>query len=133
VFNGVRQSLQPGGLFAMDCYLPDPTLYQRDPDRRYEQRHFIDPRTGGALTSWEQGHYDPLTQVHSVIYIYRDHLGVETHAQIDLRMFYPQELAALLDWANFEIVDQWSEFDRTPVEPNSLKLVWLLRPRQGRG
>ncbi|MFT7520649.1 MAG: SAM-dependent methyltransferase [Kiritimatiellia bacterium] len=129
IFDGARRALRPGGHFAMDCYLPDPLLYERDPSRRYEERHFIDPRSGGPLTSWEMGSYDPLTQVHQVVYIYRDHAGVETQATLNLRMFYPQELYALIDWAGFDVVHQWSEFDGSPVEPRSLKLVALLRPR----
>lgn len=122
---GVRRHLLPGGQLALDLYLPDPTLYARDPEARYEPRDFIDPRSGSRLRSWESGWYDTLRQIHHVRYIYRDATGVERTIGLDLRMFYPQEFRALLDWAGFDVVYEASDFDGAPVVEGALK--WVLR------
>lgn len=125
----VRQALRPGGRFVFDCYLPDPTLYARDPTARHDPRDFIDPRSGTALKSWESGWYDPMTQVHHVRYIYQDHTGEEFTVELLLRMFYPQELRALIDWAGFRIVSEAGGFDGRPLTGTSLKLLMVLQPR----
>ncbi|MFK7926809.1 MAG: trans-aconitate 2-methyltransferase [Myxococcota bacterium] len=124
-----RAALTPGGRFAFDCYLPDPTLYARDPDARHDERDFIDPRTGQALRSWESGSYDAMTQVHTVRYIYRDQAGEEFTIELFLRMFYPQELRALIDWAGFRVVHEASGYSGKPLQSTSLKLVMVLEPK----
>jgi len=124
----VRRALVPGGRFALDCYLPDPALYARDPDARHEERAFVDPATGEVLISWEMGRYDPLTQIHEVRYIYRYPSGDERTVRLTLRMFYPQELRALLDWGGFRIVYEAEDFEGTPLHGASLKWVLLLEP-----
>lgn len=129
LFDGVRQSLADGGRFALDMYLPDPTLYARDPEQRFEPRDFVDPRDGQRIRSWESGRYDPLTQVHTVRYIYRREDGSEYDASIHLRMFYPQEFRALLDWAGFEIVAEAGDFHGAPLQADSLKWVLVMRAR----
>ena len=129
LLDGVRRALQPGGRFVLDCYLPDPALYARDPQQRYEPRDFIDPRSGGRLQTWETGWYDALAQVHHVVYIYRDAAGNESRVQLDLRMFYPQELLALLDWGGFRVLSQHEDFRGTPLTASSLKWVGVLEPK----
>lgn len=129
LLQGVRGALAPGGRFVLDCYLPDPQLYARDRDKRYEPRDFIDPRTGGRLQTWEAGWYDPLQQVHHVVYIYRDSAGAESRVRLDLRMFYPQELLALLDWGGFRVLSQHEDFRGSPLCATSLKWVGVLEAR----
>lgn len=128
LLDGVRRALAPGGRFAMDCYLPDPALYARDPEARHEERLFVDPSTGDKLISWEMGRYDPLTQIHEVRYIYRYPSGDERTVTLRLRMFYPQELRALFDWGGFRIVAEAEDFEGSPLSATSLKLVLLLEP-----
>jgi len=129
LLRGVRERLAPDGRLILDLYLPDPSLYQREPGQRYEPRDFIDPRTGTHLRSWESGWYDPLTQIHHVRYIYRDAGGHERTVAIDMRMFYPQELRALIEWGGFVIRHQAEDFEGTELQPTSLKWVLELAPR----
>ena len=126
LFEGVHRNLAPGGRFLIDCYLPDPALYRRDPNARYEERIFNHPTTGERLVSWERGWYDPRTQVHHVVYIYQHADGYEHEDQIDFRMYYPQELRALIDWGGFRIIDDAQDFSGTPVSPEALKWVLTL-------
>ena len=126
LFAQVREHLAPGGVFALDCYLPDPVLYARDPEQRYEERVFVDPRTGGPLHTWERGWYDPQTQTNHVVYIYRPASGVEYEVQLDLRMYYPQELRALIELGDLRIVHEAEDFAGTPLGPQSLKWVMVL-------
>jgi len=126
---GIKQVLLPGGTFAMDCYMPDPTLYKRAKGERFEERSFHDPRNSHTLVSWESGWYDDLAQVHHVVYIYRHPDGTEENVALHLRMFYPQELRALLDWAGWDIVHEARDFEGRPLKNSTLKWVLRLVPR----
>lgn len=132
LFDGVRRHLAPGGLFALDCYLPDFSFMVRDPTRRYEVRRCEHPlHPGEEMVSWEHSWYEAQTQIHHVVFVYQRAHGEKLETHLPLRMYYPRELAALIDWAGFEVVHESSDFGIAPVTDKSLKLVLLLRVREG--
>lgn len=126
LFRVVRAHLGPSGVFGMDCYLPDPDLYDRDPGERYEPRIFRRPDNGQTLTSWEQSWYDKGEAVHHVRYIYKDAEGVEEVVQLDLKMWTHAELHDLLAEAGFRVLHEMSDFDGTPMGQGALQSVLVL-------
>ena len=104
-------------------------LYQRDPADTYEHCTLLDPRRGGEMESWERSWYDALHQIHHVVYAYQPRDGPLEEVRLDLRVFYPQELVALLDLSGFAIEDARSDFDGSRLTAASLKAVLHLRPR----
>ncbi len=129
LFATVRAALAPDGRFALDCYQPDIGLYTRDATKRYEERTFTHPRTGETLESWENGWYDSMAQLHHVVYTYKFPDGREERAHLKLRMFWPQELRALIDLSGFEIVEEKGGFDEEPLAADSAKWVLVLKDR----
>ena len=127
LFQCVKTQLTSTGRFVLDCYLPDPVLYQRDPNSRYAQQTMVDPRTNRPMTSWETSWYDALEQVHHVTYVYENDTGGRWEVKLDLRMFYPQELRALIDLSGFKIVSEASDFRGTPLNGQSLKWIMELQ------
>jgi SAM-dependent methyltransferase len=124
----IRALLLPGGQLALDCYLPDMALYDRDPEARYEQRTFTDPRTGGPLDSWEQGWWDADKHVHHVVYTYKHRDGTEEQAHLALRMFELPELRTLLSEQGWQITHEAQDFLGTPLSERPLKWVARARP-----
>lgn len=129
LLDGVQRALAPGGRLALDCYLPDPTLYNRDPNKTYEHIELEDPRTGRPMQSWERSWYDPLRQIHHVIYAYKADQEPLEETQLDLRVFYPQELLGLLDLGGFRPTHMWSDFQGSSLTGGSLKLVAQIERR----
>lgn len=125
----VRSALAPGGIFALDCYLPDLELYDREPDKKFEERIFEDPRTGERLHSWEQGWWDAVTQIHHVVYVYQHEDGSEERAHLQFSMYNLAELRRIFSKAGFEIISEASDFKGAPLEEASLKWVGVLRLR----
>ena len=119
--------LRPGGLLALDCYLPDLELYDRDPNIRYEPRVFQDSRTGHTLHSWEQGWWDAANRVHHVLYVYRHPDGREERTRLRLRMYEQDELRTLISDAGFTLEHQASDFQGGLLTPEALKFVALAR------
>jgi len=126
LLGSARAQLAPDGQFLLDCYLPDPALYQRDPKGRYAEQSIKDPRTYQVLTSWERSWYDALAQVHHVTYVYQGEDGDRWEVNLNLRMFYPQELRALIDLSGFRILSEAADFRGTPLTGDSLKWVMTL-------
>jgi SAM-dependent methyltransferase len=129
LFEAVRRVLLPDGRFFLDCYLPDPELFGRDASARYGETEFSDPGSGERITSWEQSWYDPLEQIHHVVYTYQYPDGQAETVRLDLRVFYPRELLALVDLGGFDVVDAFGGFAREPIRASTTKWVAELAPR----
>lgn len=123
----VRRHMAPGSVFALDCYLPDPSLYSRDPDQRYEERSFTRPDTQEQLVSWERSWYDTDKAVHHVQYIYRHAEGSEHTVQLDLKMWPYDQLHRILAAAGFTVLKEMSDFEGAPMGPGALQSVLVLR------
>lgn len=123
-----KARLAPGGQIALDLYLPDRELYDRDPSRTYEHRVFKDPRTGQPLHTWEQGWWDEENRMHHVVYTYKQRSGIEERAHLHLRMFEREEIHQILSEADLRITHSASDFRDTPLEKKSLKWVLRLMP-----
>jgi SAM-dependent methyltransferase len=119
--------LAPAGRLALDCYLPDRELYDRDPEGRYEAREFVDPTSGAKLLSWEQGWWDAAARVHHVMYVYQWPDGTERRTHLQLRMFELAELLAIFARTGWKVARAAEDFRGTPVGPRALKWVGVLR------
>lgn len=127
VLQSVRDALLPGGLLALDCYLPDPQLYGRNPERKYEHRTFEDPATRETIESWEQGWWDAERSTHNVIYVYRYPDQQEYRSHLKLRMYTVDELRQAVHRSGFQIVREAQDFKGTRVRRNALKWVVTLK------
>lgn len=124
-----KARLKPGGTLALDLYLPDRNLYDRDPNKTYEHRNMRDPRTGARLHTWERGWWDEAERIHHVVYTYRADDGAQRETHLRLRMFERDEIEAALERAGLAIVSSAEDFAGTPLRASSLKWVLVLRVR----
>jgi SAM-dependent methyltransferase len=122
----VRRHLAPRGVFGLDCYLPDPELYHRDPEERYEPRVFLRPDNGETLTSWEQSWFDIAHSVHHVRYTYQRADGTEHQVALDLRMWRREDLHTRLAAAGLHIVHEMADFDGLAMTEDATRTVLVL-------
>jgi SAM-dependent methyltransferase len=121
----VKGRLLPGGKIALDAYLPDRELYDRDPNRTYEHRIFRDPRTGQPLHTWEQGWWDEATYTHHVVYTYKHRDETEERVHLALRMFERDELQEIIESAGLRVISSAQDFKGTA--PTARALKWVLQ------
>jgi hypothetical protein len=50
--------------------------------------------------------------------------------EVEMRCFFPQELAALCSWSGFEIVNRFGDYDERQFASDSPKQILLCRTRQ---
>lgn len=128
VLTAARGWIADDGFLALDCYLPDRTLYSRDPDAKYEFRTFTHPTTGEELESWEQGWWDEAAMVHHVIYTYRHPSGREQRSHLHLRMFERDRLLDAVTRSGWRVAREMSDFTGRPMDAAALKWVAVLAP-----
>lgn len=109
--SSVRAHLAPGGRFVFDVSVPVPEDLARDPTRGYRAPSFVHPRIGERVRYTEFFDYDAFRQILFVSMLFEPVNGGESWVvPLAHRQFYPQELAALLDAAGFDVTMR-SAFD----------------------
>jgi SAM-dependent methyltransferase len=123
-FRCVRQHLARGGRFVVDVFTPSVRFLARDETQSYPIGEYEDPDGGGRIRVTETGEYDAATQVkHSVWHYQRVGTAEHWDVPLKLRMFYPQELDALLEYNGFVIEHKYGDFDYSPFGAASPKQV----------
>jgi SAM-dependent methyltransferase len=118
----VREHLASGGRFIVDAFVPDQKRLARDPNERFFNSEYPDPEGKGTIKVYESNEYDSASQVNKVKFYY--HLPgktEETVEELPMRMFFPQELDALLRYNGFVIEAKFGDYDDTPFSSKSPK------------
>ena len=114
----VREHLADEGRFVVTVFVPDQALLQRRCDEPEVLAEYEDPDGRGRITVTATYEYHPDTQIKHITT--RSRIGdSEESGTLTLRMYYPQELAALLKYNGLEIVERWGDHDRNPFGPDS--------------
>ena len=90
-----------------------PALLRRRCDEPQLFVEYDDPGGGGRVVVTETYEYHPDTQIKHITTHHR--MGdIEELGTLTMRMYYPQELVALLKYNGFRIVNRWGDTDGHP-------------------
>ena len=105
--SAVRHHLESDGRFIVSVFVPSPALLERHSSREELFAEYSDPRTGEKVTVTHTYEYEPDRQVKRIKL--RHHLpsGATVTTDLDMRMYFPQELDALLRYNGFDILHKW--------------------------
>lgn len=121
-FASVRRHLSPSGRFVVDMFSPSLPLLLREPDMHYPITEYA-RSDGKTVAVSETVFYDAATQInHSLWYYQADGEPAEVRP-LDLRIFFPQELDALLTLSGFAIEAKYGGFERSPFTGASRQQV----------
>lgn len=124
----VRSHLADDGIFAIVVFVPNVLTLARDPEGRYPYGQYAGPRGGDVHVSCSN-RYDPATQLNHVTTYTQTGDDEAVEGRLDLRMYYPQELDALLHYNGFVVVERYGSLDREPFGPDAAHQVVLCRKR----
>jgi SAM-dependent methyltransferase len=113
----VRQHLFSDGLFVLDVFVPGIEHLNRDPKRRYPFANYLDDETGETVEVKETYRYEADTQMSHVVH-YKENSD-EIVDGLTLRMYFPKELDALLEYNGMKTDKKFGSWDREPFGPNS--------------
>jgi len=125
-FGCVKRHLAPGGKFAIDIFVPNAGYLVRDPEERRLIAEYDDPDGGGLVTVTESNLYNPALQINHVRWFAHFHqLKKTVKADLNMRMFFPQELDMLLKYNGFSIEAKYGDYKRGAFKADSIKQLFV--------
>jgi SAM-dependent methyltransferase len=130
----VARHLRPEGRFALNVFVPSLPLLIRSPDEEQEFGGYMDPDSGEQVVMTHRSWYDADTQIKHHQLLRRVGKGpIEPDGELTMRIYFPQELDALLWYNGFSIEHKYGE-DHRPFDARSAMQYYILKLRdQPRG
>lgn len=125
-FSCVKQHLADKGRFIIDIFNPSLQVLTRDPSKRYPVTEYPDPDGRGKVVITENNVYDRDTQINRIKWYYR--IGdrtEETMEELNMRIFFPQELDLLLHYNGFTMEAKFGNYDEIPFDSSSPKQILI--------
>ena len=125
-FSIVKNHLKEGGLFLLDCFNPN---MQYIVEGEKEQREIATYTTddGRKVSIKQTMHYENKTQINRIKWHYFINGEFDSVQDLDMRMFFPQELDSYLKWFGFTIVHKFGNFDEKTFRDNSEKQIFVCK------
>lgn len=120
----VRNHLEEGGLFLLDCFNPD-IRYIAEGEK--ELQAIAEYRTGDGreVQVRQRMRYECATQINRIEWHYFINGSFDSVQNLDMRMFYPRELDAYLTWSGFRIVHKFGDFAEGAFGDDSEKQIFV--------
>ncbi len=127
----VARHLHPEGRFALSVFVPSPELLTRPPDEEQHFGGYTDPESGERVVMTHRSRYDSATQIKHNQLLRRVGDGpIEPDGELAMRMYFPQELDALL-WCNGFAIERKLGDDGRPFDARSGMQYFVLKLRGG--
>jgi ubiquinone/menaquinone biosynthesis C-methylase UbiE len=122
--SSIKEHLNPNGVFIFDAFNPNLNILTRDPSEVYLNAKYQDPDGNGEIIVNESVNYDEATQINEITLRYSivDKL---INNKLRLRIFFPQELDAILKYNNFKIINKYGDFDQTKFNSESRRQIFI--------
>lgn len=128
----VKKHLEPNGKLIVDTHNPNFKYLHSDPNNPPSVREYISPNNKGTVTVTSTQHYDSASQVNRITMKYKlPDKDNEIVDKLSLRIYFPQELDALMSYNGFIIEDKFGNYDHDVFESASPKQILVLRQKSG--
>jgi SAM-dependent methyltransferase len=106
----VKHHLANDGRFIFDIHNPSLAILTRDSSEQFPHAEYPDPDGNGTVSITESNKYDNANQINRLRLYFKLGEREETHP-VNLRMFFPQELDALLHYNGFEVEAKYGDHE----------------------
>ncbi len=123
-FNTVKNHLKEGGLFLLDCFNPNIQLMV---EGEKEQKEIAEYTTndGREVLIKQIMRYENKTQINRIEWHYFINGAFNSIQNLDMRMFFPQELDSYLSSYGFKIINKFGGFKEEIFENKSEKQIFV--------
>lgn len=130
-FRTMATHLAPGGVAAVDIWLPEPDDLARFDGRLIFEYERVDPETGHEVTKVAAARYDPTTAIVDLTSIFEEgQPGAPTIRWIRrdaLRLVGADELATIAEDAGLEVELVAGDYDLESIRPGSERAILIAR------
>lgn len=125
----VRRHLRPDGRFVLSVFVPDLEILLCSAEVRSPFGTFNAPDGNGLVTLTESHVYASDTQVNAITIFREEPDRAVPVADLEMRMYFPQELDALLKYNGFVVEQKSGNYDGAPFGPESGQQIVVCRSR----
>ena len=123
-FNVVKNHLKEGGLFLLDCFNPN-IQYIVEGEKEPKEIAAYTTDDGREVLIKQTMRYESKTQINRIEWHYFINGEFNSIQNLDMRMFFPQELDSYLEWSGFHIIHKYGGFEEEVFNDNSGKQVFV--------
>ena len=110
--------------------MPNPRLLERHVTDELPFTEYSDPDGSGEVVVTHTYEYEPDTQIKRIKTFQHVPGRPEPLAgSLDMRMYFPQELDALLHYNGFEIIHKWGDRKKSPFGSDSTQQIVVTTSR----
>lgn len=120
-FSSVYEHLEEDGVFIIDAFVPSLAILTKSPEHEEVLSKYADPDGHGEVEVVARAVYETDTQVRRAKTFQRIPNKATIEGHLNMRMYFPQELEALLYHCNFEIVNKYGSYSKEPFSSKSIK------------
>ena len=123
-FDAVKTHLKDGGLFLLDCFNPN---IQFIVEGEKEQQEIAKYTTSDArnVSIKQIMRYENATQINRIEWHYYINGAFDSIQNLDMRLYFPQELDSYLDRSGFKIINKFGSFEEEPFNDSSAKQIFV--------
>lgn len=125
-FNAVKKHLKNGGLFLLDCFNPN-IQYIVEGEKEQKEIAGYTTEDGREVLIKQTMRYENKTQVNRIEWHYYINGEFDSTQNLDMRMFFPQELDSYLERNGFNIIHKYGGFEEEPFDDKSEKQAFVCK------
>ena len=126
----VRNHLKAGGLFLLDCFNPN-IQYIVEGEKEPKEIAAYTTDDGREVLIKQTMRYENKTQINRIEWHYFINGKFNSIQNLDMRMFFPQELDSYLEWNGFSIIHKYGGFEEEVFNDDSEKQVFVCQCKFG--
>ncbi len=123
-FNVVKKHLKEGGLFLLDCINPNIQSLVEDEKEQKEIAEYT-TKDGREVMIKQTLRYENKTQIIRIEWHYFINGDFDSIQNLDMRLFFPQELNSYLKCNGFNIIHKFGGFEEEAFNDNSGKQIFV--------
>ena len=123
-FKVVKNHLKEGGLFLLDCFNPN-IQFIVEGEKKQKTISEYTTKDGRDIIIKEIMYYENKTQINRIAWHYYINGKFNSIQNLDMRLFFPQELDSYLEWNDFTIIHKFGDFDEVPFNDDSEKQIFV--------
>lgn len=125
-FTAVKNHLKNDGLFLLDCFNPN-IQFIVDGEKGLKEIASYATKDCRNVTIKQIMQYESSTQINRIQWHHYIDGEFDSIQNLDMRMFFPQELDTYLQSNGFNIIHKFGSFDEHPFNDESEKQIFICR------
>lgn len=123
-FSVVKKHLKSEGLFLLDCFNPN-IQYIVGSEKEQKKIAEYSTKDGREILIKQKMRYENKTQINRIEWHYYINAKFDSIQNLDMRLFFPQELDSYLEWNGFKIIHKFGGFEEESFNDNSEKQIFV--------